>query len=303
MKAVDLFAGFGGFTAGARAAGIEVVWAGNHWRFAVDTHTRNHPEVDHACQDLRQFPWHRLPDYDLLLASPACQRHSTASQPRRDQTYDEMRSSAWAVIECADITNPAAILVENVPAFTRWRLFETWCAALRAMGYVLDIRFVQATHYGVPQLRNRVLIAATYPWKSMAPLVATTPEAPAFGPCIDWDAPGWRPRKEALPGAQARMAAAVANHGPRVLSQHTTGHRGVPLHEPIRTITTQDQWVLVDGDNYRPLTMREYARGQGFAEDYTWDPRAKRAPVLRGIGNAIPPPLAEAGVLAIAQGM
>lgn len=31
MKAVDLFSGWGGMTMGAEAAGLEVVWAGNHW--------------------------------------------------------------------------------------------------------------------------------------------------------------------------------------------------------------------------------------------------------------------------------
>lgn len=303
MKAIDLFAGFGGFTLGAERAGVQVVWAGNHWRFAVDTHTRNHPGVEHACQDLRQTNWTKVPDYDLLLASPACQGHSTASQPRRRTYHDEMRASAWAVVECADVTHPRAILVENVPAFLRWRLFDQWCAALRALGYVLDIRVVNATNYGVPQLRSRVVIGATHPWRTMGPMVTTTPQAPAFGDCVDWGDGDWRPRTAARPGAQARMATAVSRHGSRVLSQHTSNHRGVPLHEPIRTITTQDQWVLVDGPNYRPLTMREYARAQGFPEDYNWDPEAKREPVLQGIGNAIPPPLAEAAVLAIAQGM
>ena len=35
MKAIDLFAGAGGFSTGASMAGIEVVWAANHWPAAV----------------------------------------------------------------------------------------------------------------------------------------------------------------------------------------------------------------------------------------------------------------------------
>lgn len=38
MKAIDLFAGLGGFSAGAQLAGHHVVWAANHWRAAVDVH-------------------------------------------------------------------------------------------------------------------------------------------------------------------------------------------------------------------------------------------------------------------------
>jgi DNA (cytosine-5)-methyltransferase 1 len=76
VKAVDLFAGWGGFTLGANQAGLDVVYAANHWQTAVDVHERNHPNAVHACQDLRQADWSALPAYDVLLASPACQGHS-----------------------------------------------------------------------------------------------------------------------------------------------------------------------------------------------------------------------------------
>ena len=72
MDAIDLFAGAGGFTTGATAAGVRVVYAANHWRAAVDAHAANHPDVTHACQDPHQADWHKLPRHDLLLASPSC---------------------------------------------------------------------------------------------------------------------------------------------------------------------------------------------------------------------------------------
>ena len=46
VRAVDLFAGWGGFTAGAEMAGAEVVFAANHWKLAVDAHALNHPSDD-----------------------------------------------------------------------------------------------------------------------------------------------------------------------------------------------------------------------------------------------------------------
>lgn len=45
MKAIDLFAGWGGFTLGAEQAGATVVWAGNHWPLAVEAHAQNHPRT------------------------------------------------------------------------------------------------------------------------------------------------------------------------------------------------------------------------------------------------------------------
>lgn len=72
MKAADLFAGAGGFSTGARLAGVTVVWAANHWPAAVRVHERNHPATIHACQDLQQANWATVPAHDLLLASPCC---------------------------------------------------------------------------------------------------------------------------------------------------------------------------------------------------------------------------------------
>lgn len=298
MKAVDLFAGWGGFTLGAEQAGVRVAYAANHWSLAVEVHQHNHPATHHECQDLRQADWTRLPKYELLLASPACQGHSEASQPKRRQYHDAMRATAWAVVDCADVTNPRAIVVENVPQFREWRLYPDWCSALRRMGYHLSENVVLASEHGVPQRRPRLFITATR--REFKLELARTAE-PAFEPCIDWGAPGWRHVRNATPGAQARIAKGRANHGRRFLSQHVTGHPGVPLHEPIRTVTTKDQWIVVDGEQYRPLTLREYARAMTFPESYSWPNDLLRADVVKGLGNAVPPLLAEQVVQRVAQ--
>lgn len=61
MRAIDLFAGAGGFSTGAVMAGIDVVWAANHWGLAVRLHAANHPQTAHACQDLHQANWGEVP--------------------------------------------------------------------------------------------------------------------------------------------------------------------------------------------------------------------------------------------------
>lgn len=74
---------------------------------------------------------------------------------------------------------------------------------------------------------------------------------------------------EAGPKAQARIARSRIRQGTdRFLTQHTRDHYGLALDQPIRTITTKDQWAIVDGDSYRPLTVRETARAMGFPEHY-----------------------------------
>lgn len=290
MKAVDLFAGWGGFTEGAHAAGVEVVWAGNHWKLAVDVHASNHRGVKHVCQDLRQADWTRLPRYDLLLAAPACQGHSSASRGKRRPYHDEMRATAWAVVDCAEMTRPTLFAVENVPDFRRWVLYPMWRAALAALGYSITETIVRASYLGVPQRRDRLFVTGTLKRRPIRIVIAKKPE-PAFGPCIDWEAPGWRSIRAASPGAQERIAAARARGLRRALVQHVTGHRGIALEEPIRTITAKDQWIVVDGARYRPLTMREIARGMGFPEKYSWPAELPRWVVIRGFGNAVCPPV------------
>lgn len=298
VRAVDLFAGWGGFTLGAESAGVEVIWAANHWPLAVRAHEMNHPRVPHACQDLRQADWTRLPAYDVLLASPACQGHSQASQPRRRLYHDAMRSTAWAVVDCADVTAPRAIVVENVVDFTRWTLYPVWRQALQHLGYHLSEHVVSATDHGVPQRRTRLLVVAT---KRAASIELPTGRAePAFGPCLEPDAGGWRLVDDSTPRVRERVAKGRARCGRRFLSQHVTGHPGVPLDEPIRTITTKDQWILVDGDSYRPLTVREHARAMGFPDSYGWPAGVSRSDAIRGLGNAIPPPVARDAVAAVA---
>jgi DNA (cytosine-5)-methyltransferase 1 len=298
VRAVDLFAGFGGFTLGATMAGVDVVWAANHWPLAVEAHASNHPSTQHACQDLQQADWTKLPAFDVLLASPACQGHSMASQPRRGPIHDAMRSTAWAVVDCADVTGPRAIVVENVLAFRRWRLFPVWREALTMLGYHLTELEVTASAHGVPQRRTRLFVVGLQSDRTISLHTATT--EPPFEPCLDPSAADWKPIADTLPGARERIITAQARSGSRCLVQHVTGHPGVPLDQPIRTITTKLSWTLADGDVYRWLTPRELARGMGFPDSYTW-PEAPRVDVVRGIGNAVCPPVARDVVAAVME--
>jgi DNA (cytosine-5)-methyltransferase 1 len=300
MKAIDLFAGWGGFTLGAEMAGVDVVYAANHWPLAVEAHAANHPRTLHECQDLRQADFSRLPAYDLLLAAPACQGHSQASQPKRRKYHDALRATAWAVVDCAEVTEPRAIIVENVPDFARWKLFPRWRQCLEDLGYIVTANVLTASYHDVPQRRARLFITATR--KAVDMRFARKSETP-IGPSLDWDdpEPEWRLVADASDAVRARVRKGRANHGERFLTQHVTGHPGVGLDEPIRTITTKDQWAVVDGDWYRPLTIRENARAMGFPDTYRWPKRALRRDTIRGLGNAVCPPVARDLVTRVAQ--
>lgn len=326
LRIVDLFAGWGGFTEGAEQAGQRVVYAANHWEMAVRAHEANHPKAEHVCQDLWHANWKLLPDYDVLVASPACQGHTAASQPKRRAYHDHLRATAWVVTEAATITRPKAVIVENVPSFMRWgpgetndgSLYRAWKGILETLGYHVNEYIIDATRHGVPQRRQRLFIVATmkpgFEYKPLLP--ADAPEAPV-GDIIDWGGPrvpfrgrGKPPRRTRATetrwdpirtigsgrgggsGAASIKKARARGLGRRFIGQHVTGHPGVPLTEAIRTVTCQDQWFVVDGEWYRPLTIRETARAMGFPEDYDWPEEATRDDCIVGLGNAVCPAVA-----------
>ena len=304
ITAIDMFAGWGGFTEGAKRAGVQVAWAGNHWQTAVDAHAQNHPATKHVCQDLRQADWSEFPDHELMLAAPACQGHSQAAQPSRagsDRTrskHDALRATAWAVVDCAEVCVPKAVIVENVPDFRRWKLFPRWRGCLEDLGYHVQEHILRASLMGTPQRRDRLFVVATRKQVTLD-LRIDAQESP-FSPHIDQDADNWRSVAKASERVRERIAKGRRNYGRTFLTQHVTGHPGVPLDQPIRTITTQDQWAIVEGKWYRPLSLRENARAMGFGDDYFWPENSTRRETIKGLGNAVCPPVAERLVGAVA---
>lgn len=300
MDAIDLFAGLGGFSEGAEQAGCRVVWAGNHWRAAVDVHAANHPGTVHACQDLHQADWTQVPAHDLLLASPACQGHSRARGKDRPH-HDATRSTAWAVVSALECHRTPFALVENVPEFTRWSLFPAWCQALQALGYSIAPHMVDAADHGVPQHRERVLIVLA---RSKHPLhlrMPARPHVPAAS-IIDLAAGRWSPieRPGRSPATLARIANGRRQHGDRFLTAYYGNEKGGrSLQRPIGTITTRDRWAVIDGDRMRMLSVDEARRAMGFRASYRLPERARDA--MHMLGNAVCPPVARDAIQALRE--
>lgn len=293
MKAIDLFSGAGGFSAGAQMAGVQVVWAANHWESAVRIHELNHPHTQHKCQDLHQANWADVPAHDILLASPCCQGHSRArGKEHGNPQHDASRSTAWAVVSAAEFHRPQFAVIENVPEFTRWSLYPAWRMAMEALGYSLAPHVVDAADHGVPQHRERLFIVAS---RSRSPLMLQIPKRPHVpaSEVLDFGAGKWSEINK--PGRAASTLGRVANgrrqHGDRFLMAYYGNESGGrSLSRPIGTITTRDRYALIDGDRMRMLTASEYRAGMGFPDDYILPDNHRMA--VHMLGNAVCPPVA-----------
>ena len=301
LTAIDLFAGAGGFTTGAEAAGVRVTWAANHWRSAVDVHAANHPHASHVCQDLHQADWSKVPAMDIVLASPACQGHSRARGKERAH-HDATRATAWAVVSCVEMHQPRAFVVENVPEFLGWQLFPAWDAAMKALGYRMTHDVLDAADFGVPQNRRRMFLVGT----READFELPTGEAAHVGAdtVIDWPSGSWSPVHK--PGRSAatlaRWEAGRASCGDRFVMPYYgsgSGLTGRELDRPLGTVTTRDRWALVDGDRMRMLTPDEYRGFMGFPDSYQLPSVRKTA--IHLLGNAVCPPVATAIVAKLAR--
>lgn len=288
MRAIDLFAGAGGFTSGAQQAGADVIWAANHWPTAVEVHGRNHPHVAHSCQDLCQADFTQVPEHDLLLASPACQGHARARGAERPH-HDALRSTAWAVISCVEARRPASVLVENVPEFLDWALYDVWRLALERYGYHVTEQILDSADFGVPQERRRVFVLARL--AGALELEAPQVERVALGSIVDWDAGRWSPVATKVEATRCQVGRAQAKHGERcAIVYNGSRNAGRSLDAPAPTITTVDRLALVDGDRMRMLTLEEYRRAMGFEAGYELARRKKDA--IKLLGNAVCPPVA-----------
>lgn len=302
MNVIDLFAGAGGFSEGARQAGGSVLWCGNHWPEAVQWHTANHPETVHICQDLQQADWSQVPSHDILTASPCCQGHSRARGGDRPQ-HDASRSTAWAVVSCAEYHRPPVVLVENVPEFLQWVLFPAWELAMQRLGYSITPYTLDAADHGVPQHRSRLFLVCS---RSQAPMMLSLPRrqhTPA-SQVIRFDQGNWHPvaKEGRSPARLAQWAKGRAQYGERFVMPYYgsgSGLTGRSLARPLGTITTRDRWAVVDGDRMRMLSADECRAAMGFPAGYKLPTQHKLAVHL--LGNAVVPAVARDLILAIQE--
>lgn len=295
MKFIDMFCGIGGFSSGAKQAGMELVYAANHWADACQFHDINHPEIKAACQDVRQLNWGDVPKFDAMMASPACQGHSKARGAERPH-HDELRMTAWAVVDCMEYHRPVYGVVENVEEFvTKWDLYPSWVDALNRLGYAVSPHLIDAADHGVPQHRERMFIALT---KSKAPIKLDLPKSPhvSANEVIDWDYPTWSritPTSH-VPATLARIASGRARFGDRFVAPFYgkgSGETGRSIHRPIGTVTTIDRWLIVNGDKCRVAQPHENLAFMGF-DPATKLPKVKRT-ATKMLGNAVAPAVAK----------
>lgn len=295
LTATDLFAGAGGSSEGLAQAGIDVKACANHWPTAVATHAANHPGAEHHTANLSETDFRIFPSTDVLWASPSCVWHARSGGRKRPPAERERlradagaidRATAFAVIAAAEVHRYPVVLVENVPEFAAWSLFDWWVSGMEALGYRYQAVVIDA--YDVGEAQHRVRWFGTFTLGAPLDLTLPAVERRHADAILDADPGRERTRPLYVDDQLDQIDQVDVPH--LVTWRRNARARRADLH-PLATVTAGGNHHGVatrtaGGVRYRMLTPRERARAQGFPDHYRFT--GTQRDVVKQIGNAVP---------------
>ena len=161
FKFIDLFAGIGGFRMAMQNLGGKCVFTSEWDKEAQKTYRANYGEVPFGDITKQQIKNYIPEEFDLLCAGFPCQAFSIAG---KRGGFDDTRGTLFFdVAEIIKKHQPKAIFLENVKGLRshdKGKTLETILNVLRNdLGYyVPEPQIVNAKNFGVPQNRERIYI-------------------------------------------------------------------------------------------------------------------------------------------------
>lgn len=168
-KSIDLFAGIGGIRLGFEKAfgkELQTVFVSEWDENAQKTYRANFSD-DFAIEgDITKIKEKDIPDFDICLAGFPCQAFSLAGQRKGFEDNYKGLSRGTLFFDVARICSqkkPKVIFCENVKGLTihdRGRTFKIITETLKEIGYTPFYQILNSRNFGVPQNRERIYIVA-----------------------------------------------------------------------------------------------------------------------------------------------
>jgi DNA (cytosine-5)-methyltransferase 1 len=182
MEAISLFSGCGGDTLGLERAGFKVTGFNEFKSFAVNSHLANFPESvlikDGNNTDITKIPDSAFTPYkgrvQIVFAGFPCQGFSSAGKKKSNDPRNQMFRQFLRV---AKAVRPQFIIGENVtgiqtmksgPNETDPLVLDIIIKEFHDAGYQIYHKLVEATDFGVPQKRKRVILVGWNTWANQA---------------------------------------------------------------------------------------------------------------------------------------
>ena len=332
-KLISLFSGCGGLDLGFEQAGFERVYANDFDKDAQAVFALNLGKIDG--RDIYEVKEEEVPEGDILIAGFPCQPFSNAGN--RKGVHDSRGMLYKECLRMIEAKMPKVIVFENVKGLLSTNYIDGRklvdvlvedLSEINDVGYNVVYKLVNASDYGVPQNRQRVLFVGirkdlnksfVFPDKktkerlSLRHVILDIPEDVPNQ--VDWplspqalsmvvhipQGGSWKdvPDDCLSPRFKRIKDNMVRYHSPNF-------YRRFSLDEINGTITASAQpenCGIIHPLYNRRYTIREIARIQSFPDDFVFiDETPKDVTAMyKVIGNAVPPELARIIAVAIKE--
>jgi DNA (cytosine-5)-methyltransferase 1 len=328
---VSLFAGCGGLDLGFKRVGYKILWANDFDKDAQAVYKKNKlGKIDD--RDILDIAASEIPDCNILTAGFPCQPFSNAGN--RKGVHD---SRGMLYKECLRIIGeklPQVFVFENVKGLLSTKhidgeklvdVIHDDLSVIGEIGYNVEYKLLNASDYGVPQNRQRVVFVGVRkdlnktfsfpaPQSKRDLTLGNVLNIPVDVPNqVDWgfspqalemithipEGGSWKniPYEKLPPRFQRIRDNMKKYHSPNF-------YRRFSRNEIIGTITASAQpenCGIIHPTQNRRYTIREIARIQTFPDDFIFidDTLRDIVAMYKVIGNAVPVKLAETIAFAI----
>jgi DNA (cytosine-5)-methyltransferase 1 len=324
FTAIDLFSGCGGLSLGLRRAGFRILAAVDADKLAMETYRRNHSGVFTVNGDVRNVRPRRLMktlglkkgQLSLLAGCPPCQGFSTLRTLNGNRNIeDPMNDLIFQFVRFIRALRPKTIMMENVPGLADDERLTRFRRRIAALGYKDIVKVFDASDYGVPQRRRRMILIATLKGNAVefalpnkrrrsvkGAIRALNPPERSRDPLHNYEV-------RRTPGILKMISRVPKDGGSRsdlrknyrlACHERTDGFKDVygrmRWSDPAPTMTggciNPSKGRFLHPEQDRAITLREAAMLQGFPRDYYFETKRGLYPTAQMIGNAFPPEFA-----------
>lgn len=328
-KVADLFCGIGGFSKGFEKAGFEIVFGLDNWKIALETFKNNHKTAEVIEADVKNIPDSFYEKYkgkiEVIIAGPPCQGFSMAG--KRD-VNDKRNTLFEDALRAVRIVQPKIVLIENVVGLLSMvnpdgeLVRDLIQSKLAELGYETEYKILNASDYGVPQARKRVVFIGSkigkigFPEEEKEKVTV----GDALGNIPDCSENKYLSPKTKFQKLMADGETSVHNHKAmshndevlrrigyvpeggnwqdipseyyNVGGEHSNNYRRLDSSKPSITLKHATKSMIIHPKFNRVITAREVARLQSFPDSFIISGSAFEQ--HQQLANAVPPLLAYA---------